>query len=59
MAAFIIVAFQPIVQILLQLIEVAVELLPEGYLVELLQDRLVEALTVQRTHTYLFYTIKY
>jgi hypothetical protein len=44
MGSFIIVVFQPVVQILLQLIEVTVELLPEGYLVELLQDRLVEAL---------------
>ena len=42
MGAFIIVVFQPDVQILLQLIEVTVELLSESYLVELLQDRLVE-----------------
>jgi len=44
MGTFIIVVFKPIVQILLQLIEVTVELFPESYLVELLQDCLVEAL---------------
>ena len=44
MCSFIIVVFQPFVQIGLQLIEATIELLAERDLVELLQDRLVEAL---------------
>lgn len=44
MGSIIIVVFQPVVQILLQFVEAAIQLLPEGHLVELLQDRLVEAL---------------
>jgi hypothetical protein len=43
MGSFIIVVFQPVVQILLQLIKVAIELLAECDLVELVQDRLMEA----------------
>ena len=44
MCSFIIVVLQPYVQIGLQLFNVAIELLAERNLVELLQDRLVEAL---------------
>ena len=44
MGSFIIVVFQPGVQILLQFFQTAIEFLPERHLVELLQDRLVETL---------------
>ena len=44
MCSFIIVVFQSFVQIGLQLIQIAIELLAERDLVELLQDRLVETL---------------
>ena len=44
MCSFIIVVFPPFVQIGLQLIQIAIELLAERDLVELLQDRLVETL---------------
>ena len=44
MGSFIIVVFQPVVQILLQLVKAAIELLSERDLIERVQDRLVKAL---------------
>ena len=44
MGAFIIVVIQPLVQILLQRVEVLVNLLAKGDLLELLQNGLMEAL---------------
>lgn len=43
MCSLIIVVIQPGVQILLQLLQAGVELFPEGYLVKLLQNRLVKS----------------
>ena len=45
MSSFIVVVIQPAVQIDLQPLNVAVDFLPEGHLVELLQDGRVESLT--------------
>ena len=45
MCSFIIVVFQPYVQIRLQLCNIAIEFLAERDLVKLLQDRLVKSFT--------------
>ena len=46
MRTFIIVVFKPFVQIGLQLIKIAIELLAERNLVELLQDRVLGELLI-------------
>ena len=46
MCTFIIVVIQPYVQIRLQLIKIAIELLAERNLVELLQDRVLGELLI-------------